>query len=328
MFCCLLFPVHCSTATCSNHHEAVITAIVVTMSMLMTVHSSFFSFWLFHLTESMRLKEATRQRRHLGALPPPPPPPSSKSHRLTWTTDLRGQDQHHQQYNHHHPPPPHKQLDYQLISCSQPSPPLPLSSSPPSSSLSLSDQSDHNHRQQHPQMMPTFRRRVASLQWAPLLLLSSLLLCLLCTSCLAQYRPNWPSPFLQREIFVLNLEDGYFGCQVNESTDFLQLFELSKLCDGAPQCFQGSDEVVPELKCIDRSKFSLFVNNFCIFMSTFFFQTSAIQRCPSAQTESVWTTCATAMTDLAEKAVIYLVSDYLSFIFTAASPHFQTTLPL
>lgn len=103
-------------------------------------------------------------------------------------------------------------------------------------------------------MMPTFRRRVASLQWAPLLLLSSLLLCLLCTSCLAQYRPNWPSPFLQREIFVLNLEDGYFGCQVNESTDFLQLFELSKLCDGAPQCFQGSDEVVPELKCIDRNK--------------------------------------------------------------------------
>lgn len=30
----------------------------------------------------------------------------------------------------------------------------------------------------------------------------------------SQYRPKWPSPILQREIFVLNLEDGYFACQV------------------------------------------------------------------------------------------------------------------
>lgn len=71
----------------------------------------------------------------------------------------------------------------------------------------------------------------------------------------AQYRPKWPSPILQREIFLLNLEDGYFGCQVNESTDFLQLFELSKLCDGQPQCFLGSDELSLELKCTDRSEF-------------------------------------------------------------------------
>lgn len=70
----------------------------------------------------------------------------------------------------------------------------------------------------------------------------------------AQYKPKWPSPLVAREIFVLNLEDGFFGCQVNESTDFLQLFELSKLCDGTPQCFQGSDEVSLELKCTDRSK--------------------------------------------------------------------------
>lgn len=85
-------------------------------------------------------------------------------------------------------------------------------------------------------------------------LLSSLFLTLLVTNSHAQYRPNWPSPYVQREIFVLNLEDGYFGCQVNESTDFLQLFELSKLCDGVPQCFQGSDEVSLELKCSDRSE--------------------------------------------------------------------------
>lgn len=70
----------------------------------------------------------------------------------------------------------------------------------------------------------------------------------------AQYKPRWPSPVVQREIFVLNLEDGYFGCQVNESTDFLQLFELSKLCDGHPHCFQGSDELAVELKCTDRNQ--------------------------------------------------------------------------
>nr|XP_027235380.1 tenascin-like [Penaeus vannamei] len=54
---------------------------------------------------------------------------------------------------------------------------------------------------------------------------------------------------LQREIFFLNLEDGYFGCQVNESTDVLQLFEVSRLCDGTPNCFLGSDENFQELKC-------------------------------------------------------------------------------
>ncbi|KAK4876467.1 hypothetical protein RN001_012889 [Aquatica leii] len=56
---------------------------------------------------------------------------------------------------------------------------------------------------------------------------------------------------IKREIFFLNLEDGYFGCQVNESTDVLQLFELSKLCDGTPNCFLGSDELRNELKCTD-----------------------------------------------------------------------------
>lgn len=72
----------------------------------------------------------------------------------------------------------------------------------------------------------------------------------------AQYKPQWPDPILAREIFVLNLEDGFFGCQVNDSTDFLQLFELSKLCDGSPQCFRGSDELSVQLKCTDRSEYS------------------------------------------------------------------------
>lgn len=62
---------------------------------------------------------------------------------------------------------------------------------------------------------------------------------------------------IKREIFFLNLEDGYFGCQVNESTDVLQLFELSKLCDGSPNCFLGSDELTKELKCTCKYYFNL-----------------------------------------------------------------------
>lgn len=57
---------------------------------------------------------------------------------------------------------------------------------------------------------------------------------------------------IKREIFFLNLEDGYFGCQVNESTDVLQLYELSKLCDGTSQCYKGSDELRRELKCTSK----------------------------------------------------------------------------
>ncbi|XP_031780004.1 uncharacterized protein LOC116416313 isoform X2 [Nasonia vitripennis] len=53
----------------------------------------------------------------------------------------------------------------------------------------------------------------------------------------------------RREVFFLNLEDGYFGCQVNASTDVLQLLQLSKLCDNHVDCFQGSDEHRDRLKC-------------------------------------------------------------------------------
>ncbi|KAL1140439.1 hypothetical protein AAG570_000371 [Ranatra chinensis] len=57
---------------------------------------------------------------------------------------------------------------------------------------------------------------------------------------------------IKSEIFFLNLEDGYFGCQVNESKDFLQLYELSRLCDGTHDCYRGSDELRRELKCTRR----------------------------------------------------------------------------
>lgn len=62
----------------------------------------------------------------------------------------------------------------------------------------------------------------------------------------------------KREIFFLNLEDGYFGCQVNESTDVLQLYEISKLCDGKSDCFRGSDELRTELKCSSKYNSNLF----------------------------------------------------------------------
>lgn len=58
---------------------------------------------------------------------------------------------------------------------------------------------------------------------------------------------------LRREVFFLNLEDGYFGCQVNESTDVLQLLELSKLCDHRADCYQGADEQRNKLKCTGES---------------------------------------------------------------------------
>lgn len=64
---------------------------------------------------------------------------------------------------------------------------------------------------------------------------------------------------LSQEVFFLNLEDGYFGCQVNESTDYLQLFELSKLCDGSQDCYRGSDELHDKLKC--SSEFMLPICN-------------------------------------------------------------------
>lgn len=91
-------------------------------------------------------------------------------------------------------------------------------------------------------------------EWTPCLLFKIILVTIYVQVTTSEkYNPRWPDPMLRREIFFLNLEDGYFGCQVNESVDFLQLFELSVLCDGRPQCFRGSDELSLELKCSDRN---------------------------------------------------------------------------
>lgn len=56
----------------------------------------------------------------------------------------------------------------------------------------------------------------------------------------------------KRETFFLNLEDGYFGCQVNESVEFLQIYDISRLCDGLNDCYFGSDEKRRELKCTSK----------------------------------------------------------------------------
>lgn len=75
---------------------------------------------------------------------------------------------------------------------------------------------------------------------------------------------------LKRERFILNLEDGYFGCQVNESTEYLQIFELSKLCDGHADCYRSSDELADELKCTSKlitEQFSLAQLFFFLFIS-------------------------------------------------------------
>lgn len=48
------------------------------------------------------------------------------------------------------------------------------------------------------------------------------------------------------------MEDGYFGCQVNESVEFLQIYDISRLCDGLQDCFMGSDEKKRDLKCTSK----------------------------------------------------------------------------
>ena len=65
-------------------------------------------------------------------------------------------------------------------------------------------------------------------------------------------RINNRNDLKKREVFFVNLEDGFFGCQVNASVDILQLFEISKLCDGTPNCYLGSDESNPQLKCTSK----------------------------------------------------------------------------
>ena len=60
-----------------------------------------------------------------------------------------------------------------------------------------------------------------------------------------------------KEVFFVNLEEGFFGCQVNETAEVLQIFKINKLCDGVSDCFRGSDENSKELKCSSKWKDSV-----------------------------------------------------------------------
>ena len=50
------------------------------------------------------------------------------------------------------------------------------------------------------------------------------------------------------ELFWLNLEEGYFACQLNQSEKFLKIFRISRLCDGREDCYLGSDELDQHLR--------------------------------------------------------------------------------
>ena len=50
------------------------------------------------------------------------------------------------------------------------------------------------------------------------------------------------------ELFWLNLEEGYFACQLNQSEKFLKIFKISRLCDFKDDCYRGSDELYDELR--------------------------------------------------------------------------------
>lgn len=39
---------------------------------------------------------------------------------------------------------------------------------------------------------------------------------------------------------------------MNESVEFLQIYDLSRLCDGLQDCYMGSDEKRKELKCTSK----------------------------------------------------------------------------
>lgn len=132
------------------------------------------------------------------------------------------------------------------------------SSSSRGHSWSAADQTyDHQHKQQRRVLHSQHHQHYCWLVVSLLFILGQLLPTtnlVLPAADAQQYRPDWPNKLVQQEIFLLNLEDGYFGCQVNESQDFLQLFELSRLCDGQAQCYGGTDEIVTQLKCNQRDQ--------------------------------------------------------------------------
>lgn len=106
------------------------------------------------------------------------------------------------------------------------------------------------------------------------------------------------------EVFFLNLEDGFFGCQVNASVDVLQLFEISKLCDGTPHCYRGSDESNPNLKCTSKLQVSFGEDCLLTHFVSSFQMTVCTRQGATASTARVWIPSATATMATEEKVVI------------------------
>ena len=72
--------------------------------------------------------------------------------------------------------------------------------------------------------------------------------------------------FSKKEVFFVNLEEGFFGCQVNETLEVLQIFKIEKLCDGTSDCYLGSDENQKELKCSSKYTFFYLINHGLVFI--------------------------------------------------------------
>ena len=64
-------------------------------------------------------------------------------------------------------------------------------------------------------------------------------------------RQTWPGSI--KDVFFLDFDRGQFGCNTNESGHLIQLFPMSKLCDGRNDCINGSDEDTLRLKCNERN---------------------------------------------------------------------------
>ena len=102
-----------------------------------------------------------------------------------------------------------------------------------------------------------------------------------------------------KEVFFVNLEEGFFGCQVNETADVLQIFKINKLCDGVSDCYRGSDENSKELKC--SSKYILHFSRKC---------SAVMQRCRGPWEQIGKSVCSGGGKSVMHRAVFPMAGEY------------------